>query len=78
MSFDLSQLTKREFNVGTRDQKIRLGAAAGVMLVASILESGLLMLIGVAVAVLALMKWCPAYSTMGKSTVEAGDKPPIL
>jgi hypothetical protein len=36
------------------------------------------MLLGLVVAALAVMKWCPVYSAMGKSTVEPGDKPPAF
>ncbi len=78
MSFDIKRLCKREFNVGTKDQKIRLGAGVGIMIFASIIESGILMLAGLLVAGLALLKWCPAYTAMGKTTVEPGDQPPII
>jgi len=50
----------------------------GLMVVASIMESGLMMLLGLIVATLALLKWCPAYSAMGKSTVAPEDKPPLI
>ena len=78
MSFDFNRLLKREFNVGKKDQQIRLGAGLGIMVVAALLENGILMLLGLLVAVLAVMKWCPAYSAMGKSTVGPEDKPPIF
>lgn len=78
MSFDFNRLLKREFNVGKKDQQIRLGAGLGIMVVAALLENGILMLLGLLVAVLAVMKWCPAYSAMGKSTVGPDDKPPIF
>jgi hypothetical protein len=78
MSFDINRLLKREFNVGKKDQQVRLGAGVGIMILASILENGLLMLLGLVVAALAVMKWCPVYSAMGKSTVEPGDKPPAF
>jgi hypothetical protein len=48
------------------------------MILASIMENGILMLLGLLVAVLAVLKWCPAYSAIGKSTVEPGDKPPAI
>ena len=78
MSFDVKKLLKREFNVGTRDQQIRLGVGVGLMILASVLENGLIMLLGLVVVILAFLKWCPAYSAMGKSTVEPGAKPPLL
>jgi hypothetical protein len=78
MSFDIKRMLKREFNVGKKDQQIRLAAGVGLMIVASIMESGLLMLLGLIVATLALLKWCPAYSAMGRSTVGPDDKPPVI
>jgi len=78
MSFDIKRMFQREFNVGAKDQQIRLAAGVGLMVLASIMESGLLMLLGLIVATLALLKWCPAYSAMGKSTVAPEDKPPLI
>lgn len=76
MNFE--KLLKREFNVGTKDQQYRIAAGIGIMAIAAAGENGLLMLIGVGVVVLAVMKWCPAYSLSGKSTVQKGDKPPLV
>jgi len=76
MSFDVKRMLKREFNVGKKDQQIRLGAGVGVMVIASMIESGVLMLLGLIVMVTGLIKWCPAYSAMGKTTVQEGDTPP--
>lgn len=78
MSFDIKRLCHREYNVGTKDQKIRLGAGVAVMILASLMENGILMLLGLLVTVLAVLKWCPAYSAMGKSTVEPDDMPPVI
>lgn len=74
MSFDIKRLCHRQFNVGTKDQQIRLGAGVAIMILASIMENGILMLLGL----LAVLKWCPAYSALGKTTVEPGDKPPAI
>ena len=78
MSNELKDLLNREFNVGRKDQQIRLAASIGIMVIAGIEENGVLMLIGVGVAALALMQWCPAYTFLGKSTVKKGEKPPIF
>jgi len=78
MSLDFSRIGTREFNVGTKDQKIRLGVGIGLLVIASIIESGVLMLLGLLVAVTGGIKWCPAYSVLGKNTVEPGDKPPLI
>ena len=77
MSLDFSRLLKREFNIGKKDQQIRLGVGVGLMILASIMESGLLMLAGLVVATMAVLKWCPAYSLLGRSTVGPEDKPPV-
>ena len=76
MSFDLSRVTKREFNVGNKDQQMRLAGAAGIMIIAAIIENGVLMLLGLGVAALALLKWCPVYPGTGKTTVTKGESPP--
>ena len=78
MSNDLKDLVKREFNVGRKDQQIRLAASILIMVIAGIESNGVLMLIGVGVAALALLQWCPAYNFLGKSTVQKGEKPPIF
>ena len=78
MSFDIKKALKREFNVGRKDFQIRLGAGLAVMIAASLIESGLLMLAGILVIVTGVMRWCPAYSVLGKSTVEEGEIPPAF
>ena len=78
MSVELKDLLKREYNVGRKDQQIRLAASIGIMVIAAIEENGILMLIGLGVAALAVMQWCPAYTFLGKSSVEKGEKPPIF
>ena len=78
MSFDFSRVTKREFNVGNKDQQMRLAGAVGIMIIAAIIENGVLMILGICVAALAFLKWCPIYSGMAKSTVTKGEKPPLF
>ena len=77
-SIDFSKIKTREFNVGTSDQKIRLGVGVALLFIASAMESGLLMLLGLMVVVTGALKWCPAYSVIAKSTVQDGDKPPVI
>ena len=74
MSVELKDIFRCEFNVGRKDQQIRLAASLGIMIIAALEENGVLMLVGVLVAVLALVQWCPAYTFLGKSTVHKGEK----
>jgi hypothetical protein len=73
MSFDFNRMLQREINVGKKDQQLRLGAGVGLLVVAWMINTPLLAIILIATAV---MRWCPAYSGMGKSTVEPGDTAP--
>ena len=74
MNVDLKDVLRCEFNVGRKDQQIRLAASLGIMIIAALEENGILMLVGVLVAGLALVQWCPAYTFLGKSTVQKGEK----
>jgi hypothetical protein len=78
VSSELKAILKREFNVGRKDQQYRLAASVGVMVIAALEQNGILMLIGIAIAVLALLQWCPAYTFLEKNTVGKGEKPPIF
>ncbi len=78
MSFDIRRMLQREFNVGKYDQKIRICAGIVMMVLASQIESGTIMLLGLAVVVSGMLRWCPAYSAMGKSTVQEGEEPPMF
>jgi hypothetical protein len=49
-----------------------------MMVLASQIESGTIMLLGLAVVVSGMLRWCPAYSAMGKSTVQEGEEPPMF
>ena len=42
MSVELKDLLKREYNVGRKDQQIRLAASIGIMVIAAIEENGIL------------------------------------
>ena len=73
MSFDFNRMLKREINVGKKDQQLRLGAGVALLVVAWMIDTPLLMLLGIILVATAVTRWCPAYSGMGKSTVEPGD-----
>jgi hypothetical protein len=76
MSFDFNRMLQREINVGKKDQQLRLGAGVGLLVVAWMINTPLLMLLAIILIATAVMRWCPAYSGMGKSTVEPGDTAP--
>ena len=78
MSVELKDILKREYNVGRKDQQYRLAASVGIMVIAALEQNGILMLIGIAVAVLAFLQWCPVYTFLEKNTVQKGEKPPML
>lgn len=73
MSFDFNRMLKREINVGKKDQQIRLGAGITLLVVSWVINTPLLMLLAIILVATAVTRWCPAYSGMGKSTVEPGD-----
>ncbi|MFN5746371.1 MAG: DUF2892 domain-containing protein [Methylococcaceae bacterium] len=78
MGFDIRRMLQREFNVGKYDQKIRICAGIVMMVLASRIDSGTIMLLGLAIVVSGMLRWCPAYSAMSKSTVQEGEAPPIF
>jgi hypothetical protein len=78
MNFDVNHMLKRKLNVGKKDQQIRLGAGVAVLVLAWMLDSILFILLGLLLIVTSNLRWCPAYSAIGKSTVESGDEPPAV
>ncbi len=76
MSFDFNRMLKREFNVGKKDEQIRLGVGVAMLVLAWMLDSVLFIVVGLLLIVTSTLRWCPAYSGLGKSTVESGDEPP--
>jgi hypothetical protein len=77
MSFDFKRAMKREFNVGGKEQRIRYGVGIAALLVSVFLANIPLLLIGVVLVVTAKLQWCPAYSGLGKTTVEPGEAPSV-
>ncbi|HYE36598.1 DUF2892 domain-containing protein [Methylocaldum sp.] len=74
MSFDIKKMTKRELNVGLKDQKIRYGVGAGLALLSVFLANIPLLILGGALLASARFRWCPAYSGLGKSTVDPSEE----
>ena len=73
MNFDFNRMLKREINVGKKDQQLRLGAGVALLVVSWMINTPLLMLLAIILVGTAVTRWCPAYSGMGKSTVEPAD-----
>lgn len=69
MAFDIKKMTKREFNVGLNDSKIRYGAGTLALLASVFLGNIFLLLVGGILVASAYLRWCPAYSAMEKTTV---------
>ena len=76
MSFDVKRMLNREFNVGSKEQRLRYGVGIGLLLVSVFLANIPMLLIGVILVSTAKLQWCPVYSAMEKTSVEAGDLPP--
>lgn len=74
MSFDIKKMTKRELNVGLKDQKIRYGVGAALALLSVFLANIPLLILGGILLASAHLRWCPVYSGLGRSTVEPGEE----
>jgi len=71
MSFNFKRMLKFEINIGTKEKKIRLYAGSALMFISLFIASVPLLLIGLVLTATGYSGWCPAYSGMEKSTVEA-------
>ncbi len=71
MSFNYKRMLKFEVNIGTKEKKIRLYSGGALMFVSLFLASVPLLLIGLVLTATGYSSWCPVYSGMEKSTVEA-------
>jgi hypothetical protein len=74
MSFDFKRMLKPELNVGLKDQKIRYGVGIGLLLVSVFLANIPLLIVGGILVGTAKTRWCPAYSGLGKNTVQPGEE----
>lgn len=75
MAFDYKRMMQRELNVGLKDQKIRYAAGCVAILISVFLGNIPLLLGGVVLVVTARLRWCPVYSGMSRSTVDATEEP---
>lgn len=74
MNFDFKRMLKPELNVGLKDQKTRYGVGIGLLLLSVFLANIPALLVGGILVGTAKMRWCPAYSGLGKSTVQPGEE----
>lgn len=77
MAFDYKKMLHKEFNVGSKETRIRYGVGIALLLISVFMANILFLLVGVVLVVTAKIQWCPIYSGMGKSTVEPGEEPPV-
>lgn len=73
MNFDFKRMLKFEHNIGTKEKQYRLYAGAAIAALSVFMGNIVLLLIGVVLIATGFSGWCPAYSGMNKSTVEAAD-----
>ncbi len=71
MSFNFKRMLKFEINIGTKEKKMRLYAGSALMFISLFIASVPLLLIGLVLVATGYSAWCPVYSGMEKSTVEA-------
>lgn len=75
MKFDFKRALQKEVNVGLKEQKIRYAAGAAAILISVFWGNIPLLLIGSMLIATAYTRWCPAYSGLGKSTVDPNEPP---
>jgi hypothetical protein len=73
MSFDVKRLIKFEHNIGEQEKKYRLWAGGALLFISLFTASVWLLLIGCVLVATGYSGWCPAYSGMGKNTLESSD-----
>lgn len=76
MAFDYKKMLKRELNVGLKDRQYRMIGGAVTLLLSVFLGNIFLLLIGIVLVATALMRWCPVYSGLSKSTVDPNEPAP--
>jgi hypothetical protein len=73
VNFDFKKMLNRELNVGLKDQKIRYGVGCVSLLASVFLGNIPMLLLGGVLVTSAYLRWCPAYSGLGKSTVDPNE-----
>ncbi len=73
MSFDIKNMCKFEHNVGEKEKKYRLYAGSALLVISVFTASIILLILGLMLVGSGYSGWCPAYSGMGKNTLEEGE-----
>lgn len=71
MSFDYKRLVKFEHNLGAKDKKVRLYSGVVLLSVSLFTASILMLLVGLVLVGTSYSGWCPMYSALNKTTLEA-------
>jgi len=74
MNFDFKKMLKPEVNVGLKERKTRYAVGTGALVLSVFMANIPLLLIGGVLVATAKWRWCPVYSGMSKSTVQAGEE----
>jgi hypothetical protein len=77
MSFDIKRALVKEVNVGQKEQNIRYGAGAAVLLISVFLGNIPLLIVGAILLYTGFSRWCPVYSGLTKTTVDPNEPPPV-
>ena len=71
MNFDFKRMLKFELNQSAKEKKYRLYAGIGLVVLSVFMGDITSLLVGVILTATGFSGWCPVYSGMGKSTLEA-------
>jgi hypothetical protein len=70
MSFDFKRMTKFEHNIGEKEKKYRTYGGAALIFVSIFTAQIALLLVGLVLVATGYSGWCPAYSGLGKNTLD--------
>ncbi len=73
MNFDYKRMLKFEHNIGEKEKKYRLYGGIAALVVSLYFGEVFLLLVGVILVATGFKGWCPVYSGLNKSTLEAGE-----
>lgn len=76
MNFDFKRALQKEVNVGLQEQKIRYAAGSALLVLSVFLGNIPLLALGSILVYTGFSRWCPAYSGLGKTTVDPNEPPP--
>lgn len=76
MSFDFKRALHKEVNVGLKERKIRYAAGSALLLLSVFLGNIPLLVLGSVLVYTGFSRWCPAYSGLGRSSVDPNEPPP--